>query len=114
MQLIIKTIKALSDSNRLTMVKLLQKQPLCVCEIEALLPIAQPTISTHLRILTEANLIKPEKQGLWVIYSLVDDKRSPELKMMVQNALDYLEKTNDLKPLFKKLKTLNLRESCKK
>jgi ArsR family transcriptional regulator, arsenate/arsenite/antimonite-responsive transcriptional repressor len=114
MQHLIKILKALSDVNRLTIVKLLQRQSLCVCEIEALLPIAQPTISSHLRTLTNANLIKSEKQGLWVIYSLVDDEQLAELKPIMQDALDYLEKTGELKPLFKKLKTLNLREVCKK
>jgi ArsR family transcriptional regulator, arsenate/arsenite/antimonite-responsive transcriptional repressor len=41
----IKTMKALSDPNRVKIVKMLQHRPMCVCEIQAALGIAQPTTS---------------------------------------------------------------------
>ncbi len=40
----------------------------CVCDLEAALPIKQPTVSHHLRLLREAGLIDCEKQGLWAYY----------------------------------------------
>ena len=53
----IKVMKALSDPNRVKMVKLLQRRVLCVCEIQEALGLAQSTASKHLKILEEAGLI---------------------------------------------------------
>ena len=40
----------------------------CVCDLEAAVPVKQPTVSHHLRLLREAGLIDSEKQGLWAYY----------------------------------------------
>ena len=40
----------------------------CVCDLEAAVPVKQPTVSHHLRLLREAGLIDFEKQGLWAYY----------------------------------------------
>ena len=40
----------------------------CVCDLEAAVPVKQPTVSHHLRLLREAGLIDYEKQGLWAYY----------------------------------------------
>ncbi|HMA35416.1 MAG TPA: metalloregulator ArsR/SmtB family transcription factor [Chloroflexia bacterium] len=40
----------------------------CVCDLESGLPVKQPTVSHHLRLLREAGLIDCEKQGLWAYY----------------------------------------------
>ena len=40
----------------------------CVCDLESALPIKQPTVSHHLRLLRAAGLIDCEKQGLWAYY----------------------------------------------
>ena len=47
----IKVMKALSDPNRVKIVKMLQRKTMCVCEIQAALQIAQPSVSKHLKIL---------------------------------------------------------------
>ena len=56
MKKFIKVMKALSDPNRVKMVKLLQHKEMCVCEIQAALGLAQSTVSKHLKILEEAGL----------------------------------------------------------
>lgn len=104
--------KALSDSNRLKIIALLRSKSLCVCEIEYLLSLAQPTISTHLKVLVNAKLIKSEKQGTWVIYHLISDKLSNVLKKVVESSLDYLDKSYTIEKLLKKQKTLNIRPKC--
>lgn len=43
---------------------------MCVCDIESDLPVKQPTVSHHLKLLREAGLIGFEKRGLWVYYFL--------------------------------------------
>ena len=43
---------------------------MCVCELQAALGIAQPTVSSHLKVLEEAGLVESAKEGQWVNYSL--------------------------------------------
>ena len=40
----------------------------CVCDLEAAVPVKQPTVSHHLKLLRQAGLIDCEKQGLWCYY----------------------------------------------
>ena len=61
MRPIIKIFKALSDTNRLRILKILEIRPLCVCEIREVLQLATSTVSKHLSILREADLIVDDK-----------------------------------------------------
>jgi len=70
MRQIIKIFKALSDSNRLRIIKMLEVKPLCVCEITEILQLANSTVSKHLSILRDADLILDKKDGKWVNYAL--------------------------------------------
>ena len=76
MKVFIRVMKALSDPNRVKMVKMLQARPFCVCEIKEALNIAQSTASKHLKILEDAGLVTSVKDGLWVNYSLDDGNNS--------------------------------------
>ena len=67
---LIKIFKALSDSNRIRIVKMLEIRPLCVCEITEILKLAASTASKHLSILRDAEFIIDEKDGKWVNYYL--------------------------------------------
>jgi ArsR family transcriptional regulator, arsenate/arsenite/antimonite-responsive transcriptional repressor len=58
----------------------------CVCDLEAAVPVKQPTVSHHLRLLREAGLIESEKVGQWVYYRIRrDDARA--LRDRVQQVL---------------------------
>ncbi|MDJ0819926.1 MAG: metalloregulator ArsR/SmtB family transcription factor, partial [Desulfobacterales bacterium] len=57
MKSFLKVMKALSDPNRVKIVKLLQQKEMCVCELQGALEIAQPTVSKHLKILEESGLV---------------------------------------------------------
>ena len=73
-----KIFKALSDINRLRILKALQAKSLCVCEIKELLGLANSTVSQHLKILKESGFILEEKDGKWVNYMInqrPDDQR---------------------------------------
>lgn len=67
---VVKIFKALSDPNRLRIIKMLQIRPLCVCEITEVLQLATSTVSKHLSILRDSELIMDEKDGKWVNYYL--------------------------------------------
>ncbi|MEM3013635.1 MAG: metalloregulator ArsR/SmtB family transcription factor [Candidatus Bathyarchaeia archaeon] len=66
--------KALADKTRLRILKLLEFRKMCVCEIMVALGLTQPTASHHLRVLENAKLVKYEKEGKWVFYSIADPK----------------------------------------
>ena len=107
MQQLVKIIEALSDVNRLKIIKLLQKNPLCVCEIEKLLPISQSTTSHHLKILTYTNIVTSEKQGTWIIYQLNTANLSAEIQEIVQAVLNCLDKNKVCETLLKEQKKLS-------
>ncbi len=62
--------KALSDETRLRIVDMLSCDELCACQILEAFNITQPTLSYHMRILTECGLVKARKEGAWTRYSL--------------------------------------------
>lgn len=65
-----KIFRALSDPNRLRILKALQIRTLCVCEIRELLGLANSTVSQHLSLLKEAGFILENKNGKWVDYMI--------------------------------------------
>jgi ArsR family transcriptional regulator, arsenate/arsenite/antimonite-responsive transcriptional repressor len=64
--------KALGDAHRLTILATLARVDgeVCVCDFTDGLPLNQPTVSHHLRILREAGLVTCERRGTWVYYRL--------------------------------------------
>ena len=46
----------------------------CVCDLEALVPVKQPTVSHHLKLLRAAGLVDSEKRGLWAYYHVRRDE----------------------------------------
>jgi DNA-binding transcriptional ArsR family regulator len=63
-------LRALADENRRTMLDALSRGPATVGELAALLPIARPGVSRHLRVLREAGLVEVRQQAQQRIYSL--------------------------------------------
>ena len=62
--------KALGDSNRLQIVQMLSEGEKCGCKLLEAFKITQPTLSHHMRILTECGLVNARKEGKWSHYSL--------------------------------------------
>lgn len=71
--------KALSDPNRLRILKALQARVLCVCEIRELLGLANSTVSQHLSVLRDAGFILEEKDGKWVNYMINPKPSDPRI-----------------------------------
>ena len=70
---------AIGDSNRMKILLLLSEKEMCVCELEAALGMPQPTVSHHLGVLEQANLLQRSKKGRWVFYEVTD---SPVLGLL--------------------------------
>jgi ArsR family transcriptional regulator len=76
---------ALSDPVRLRVLSILAAAPegeVCVCEFVEPLGRSQPTISHHMRILSEAGLVQGDRRGKWVWYSL-NAERLAELRAAI-------------------------------
>ena len=79
-------LKALADSNRLTLLACLKQGEVCVCEFVDILKVSQPAVSQHLRKLKEAGIIAERKAGTWKHYRLADD-----LSPIVRSVIGELE-----------------------
>jgi len=108
----IKVMKALSDPNRVKIIKLLQHKTMCVCEMREALQIAQPSVSKHLKILEDANLVANRKDGLWVDYYLTDGRRSPYVASLLGNLKHWLEKEKEIEELLNKIPHIRREEVC--
>ena len=111
---ITKIIKALSDENRLRIVCLLKyKRDLCVCEITEIIGLAQPTISSHLKLLENAGLIESYKNGLWVNYNIFRNLNSFSVEF-IETLYKNLRKDKQIKIDEEKAKNINRDMICKK
>jgi ArsR family transcriptional regulator len=69
-------LRVLADPARLRLLSLIGAHPdgeVCVCDLTAPLGLSQPTVSHHLKVLTEAGLVGREKRGRWVYYWLLPE-----------------------------------------
>ena len=62
--------KALGDENRIRILKMLSSGEKCACQLMEHLEISQPTLSHHMKILCDARLVIPRKEGRWIHYSI--------------------------------------------
>ena len=70
MQSCLSTVKALADETRLRILRILMTGTYNVNELVAILAMGQSRVSRHLRILSDAGLVRPRRQGTWVYYGL--------------------------------------------
>jgi ArsR family transcriptional regulator len=62
--------RALSDANRLQIVDMLSCGELCACKLLGHFNITQPTLSHHMKVLTDCGIVNGRKDGVWTYYSL--------------------------------------------
>lgn len=109
-----KIIKALSDENRIRITCLLKyKRDLCVCEITEIIGLAQPTISSHLKLLENAGLIESYKNGLWVNYNINSSLNSLSTEF-IEMIYKTLKNDKQIKIDEEKVKNINRNVICKK
>jgi ArsR family transcriptional regulator len=70
-------LKALAEPNRLRLVSMIAANAAtgasCVCDLIEPVGLSQPTVSHHLKVLTDAGLLAREQRGKWAYYTLVPD-----------------------------------------
>lgn len=107
-------MRALSDPNRVKIIKMLQHKVMCVCEMRAALQIAQPSVSKHLKILEDAGLVIFHKDGMWVNYQLADGSASPYAANLLGNLRHWLEDDSGFAEIVKKLSSIRREDLCGK
>jgi ArsR family transcriptional regulator len=88
---------AAGDPTRLRILNLLRQGSLCVCDLQALLGIPQPTVSRHLAALRHAGLVADTRSGPRVIYSLTIST-TPQMKAFQK----FLDKTCPYEEILRK------------
>lgn len=78
-------LKAIADPTRIQLISYINasnNEEACACNLTEPLGLSQPTISHHLKVLTEAGLIDREKRGTWVWYT-VNSERWQQLAKLI-------------------------------
>lgn len=69
-----RTLKALADPARLRLLSIIAAHDggeACVCDLTEPVGLSQPTVSHHLKVLTEAGFVTREKRGVWAYFTIV-------------------------------------------
>jgi len=115
MKQFIRVMKALSDPSRVRVLKLLEENELCVCEIQSLLGLAQSTVSKHMKLLEDAGLVERKRQGTWIIYNLACGDESVYAETMLLELRKWLDHDKELDRMLKALpEAAVLRDGCPK
>lgn len=90
-------LKLLGDKTRLTIVALLSMRECCVCELQEVFEMSQPSISQHLRKLKDAGIVMEERKGQWIYYSLnVQSDLFPLIEDILKHVPEQTEKINQI------------------
>ncbi|MDD5084444.1 MAG: metalloregulator ArsR/SmtB family transcription factor [Candidatus Omnitrophica bacterium] len=113
MDKLLKIYKALSDKNRLRILKMLEVRPMCVCELTRVLGITQSSTSEHLKFLKDAGLIKDKKNGYFVDYYLARDTKDRVVKPQFKVIAAVLKDKPAILKDSKKAAVINRNKICK-
>jgi ArsR family transcriptional regulator, arsenate/arsenite/antimonite-responsive transcriptional repressor len=81
-QELLANFKAVADPTRLRILRMLKEKPLCVCEVMAVLGMAQSTTSRHLQVLQGAGLIEAVPGGIWTVYRIPEHASPPVASLL--------------------------------
>ena len=75
------------DSTRISILCAIDKEPMCVCDIAALLGMTKSAVSHQLKVLRQSNLVTYRKSGKNVYYSLADN----HVRIIIEKALEHIK-----------------------
>jgi ArsR family transcriptional regulator len=105
-------MKAVADGARVKILKMLQQKNLCVCEMQSLLGISQPSVSRHLRLLEDADLVCSEKDGMWTNFRLAKPEEVNQYsKVILDHLKDWLEDDISIQKLLEQARVVD-RTTC--
>ena len=80
----VKVFKAFCDENRLKILEQLRTGEKCACKLLDELHITQPTLSHHMKLLCDADIVQGRKDGKWVHYSINQEGAKRAQKILEQ------------------------------
>ncbi len=104
-------LRAVGDDKRLRILKMLERRPMCVCELTAVLGLRQPTVSRHLKRLENAGLIRLEQNGFYTDCYLVKNHPFRAIWKLLSRRLD---DTNQVQSDWQKAARVDRRQLCRK
>lgn len=106
-------LKVLGHPVRLRLLAAVAAGELCVCQLTALLELANSTASEHLAELRAAGLVVERKDGRWVLYRLVEPSSRPA---WLDKVLEYLARDHQVvadRRILRSLRTIPLADVCR-
>lgn len=79
--------KNFADTTRIKILTALDRGELCVCEISELLSMTDSAVSHQLKVLRSADLVRAERRGKHIIYSLADS----HVRDIIEKAIEHVE-----------------------
>ena len=87
--------KAFCDENRIRIIKLLRSGEKCACKLLEEINVTQPTLSHHMKILCDAEIVVGRKEGKWTYYSFNPEgiERAKELLNQITTVTDSIPRS---------------------
>jgi len=92
-EMYVRIYKALAHPIRIKIVRMLRDGPQCVCILNENVEFSQSNLSQHLKILKDAGILKTEKDGIRILYSIKDEEVKKLLEItgkIIKNEIDML------------------------
>lgn len=104
--------RALGDPNRIRILKMLEPRELCVCEVREILGLSLSTVSKHLSILRDADLIVDSRDGKWVNYQLNDRSTDRIVRSLLTSLRTSFEDDPDVQSDRRKVRQVDRSKIC--
>jgi len=108
----VNVFKALSDPNRIRIVKMLGERRLCMCEVREMLNLSNSTVSKHLTILRNADLLLDSKERKWVNFRLNDKSEFRFIRSVISLIKNSFEDDEAIQEDLKKVHRVNRKKIC--
>ena len=108
----IKVFKALSDPNRMRIMKMVLERELCLCEVREILDLSNSTVSKHLTILRDAGLVLDSKEGKWVNFRINDASSDPIIRAALKLVRESFGDDDHVREDLRKVRTVNREKIC--
>ena len=109
----VNVFKALSDPNRIRIMKMLGERKLCMCEIRETLALSNSTVSKHLTILRNAGLLLDSKEGKWVNFQLNEKSEHQFIRSIISLICNSFDDDDVIKEDLKKVRKVDRKKICR-